>query len=223
VYAFASPHDAAALGVYLQRLLGMDKTAAVRFVGIGPVAAAYAAPPLHGSTARASVLTVRTAALGEGTPPFDRTVSAGQLLESITTHDGDGDGNGGRASGFALPAQLTAGPSWAGLLPPRTGWRPLGELPLRQLAEVVAQGNADFRFGALGRDRVALDNLAEEIWTRELPHGVRWRAAHAASAMGFLGPQPEHTTDFARVATHTRWLRLDTPYGTILERNTAEL
>lgn len=223
MYVFASPHDAAALGVYLQRLLGMDKTAAVRFVGIGPVAAAYAAPPLHGTSARATVLTVRTAGLGEGAQPFDRTVSAGQLLESITDGDGDGDVNGNGAAGFTLPAQLTGGPSWAGLLPPRTGWRPLGEIPLRQLAEAVAQGNADFRFGALGRDRVALDNLAEEIWTRELPHGVRWRAAHAASAMGFLGPQPESATDCARVAAHSRWLRLDTPYGTVLERISAEL
>ncbi len=210
-YVFASPDDAAALGVYLQRLLGMDKTAAVRIVGIGPVAAAYAAPPLHGSAARASVLTVRTVGLAEGTQPFDRTVSAGQLLESIHTDEGG-------TAGFTLPAQLTGGPSWAGLLPPRTGWQPLGEIPLRQLAEAVTQGNADFRFAALGRDRAALDNLAEEIWTRELPHGLRWRAAHAASAMGFLGPQPESSAQSARVAAHTRWLRVDTPYGTTLER-----
>jgi hypothetical protein len=209
----------------------MDKTAAVRFVGIGPVAAAYAAPPLHGSTARASVLTVRTVALGEGAQPFDRTVSAGQLLESIRADANDdpaANGSNGSADTdgrptFTLPAQLTGGPSWAGLLPPRTGWRPLGEIPLRRLAEAVAQGNADFRFGALGRDRVALDNLAEEIWTRELPHGVRWRSAHAASAMGFLGPRPETATDSARVAAHTRWLRVDTPYGTVLERSTTEL
>lgn len=216
VYAFANQEDADALGVYLQRLLAMDKTAAVRFVGIGPVAAAYTAPPLHGSAARASVLTVRTVGLGEGTDPFDRTVSAGHLLESIRHV-------GAAAAEFALPAPLAGGPSWAGLLPPRTGWRPLGEIPLGVLAESVAQGNADFRFGALGRDRAALDNLAEEIWSRELPHGLRWRSAHAASAMGFLGPRPESVTEVARVAAHTRWLRLDTPYGTVLERVTTGL
>lgn len=213
---FANPEDAAALGVYLERLLALDKTAAVRFVGIGRAAAAYTAPPLHGSASRGvTVLTVRTVALADGAPPFDRTVAAGRLLDAIRTDPG------GPAS-FTLPDALLGGPSWAGLLPPRTGWRPLGELPLRQLAEAVSQGNADFRFNALGRDRAALDSLAEEIWTRELPHGLRWRAAHAAAAMGFLGPQPESTADSARVAAHTRWLRLDTPYGTVLERINAD-
>ena len=100
-------------------------------------------------------------------------------------------------------------------------WVRSGEGALR-CAAVVAQGNADFRFGALGRDRAALDTLAEEIWTRELPHGLRWRAAHAAAAMGFLGPNPETSTDPARVAAHNRWLRLDTPYGTVLERGVLE-
>jgi hypothetical protein len=213
---FADPDDAAALGVYLERLLALDKTAAVRFVGIGRAAAAYAAPPLHGSASRGvTALAVRVVALADDPQPFDRTVAAGRLLDAIRPND---DGT----MGFLLPDQLTGGPSWAGLLPPRTGWRPVGELPLRRLAEVVAQGNADFRFGALGRDRAALDTLAEEIWTRELPHGLRWRAAHAAAAMGFLGPHPETGTDSARVASHNRWLRLDTPYGTVLERGVLE-
>jgi len=222
-FEFVDPGDAAALGVYLERLLALDKTAAVRFVGIGRAAAAYSAPPLHGSASRGvTVLTVRTVALADGAPAFDRTVAAGRLLDAISTdHDGPQSPNA-RAS-FTLPDALLGGPSWAGLLPPRTGWQPLGEIPLRRLAEVVSQGNADFRFNALGRDRAALDTLAEEIWTRELPHGLRWRAAHAAAAMGFLGPRPEGSADSARVASRTRWLRLDTPYGTVLERVLADL
>ncbi len=216
---FGSTDDAAALGVYLERLLALDKTAAVRFVGIGRVAAAYTAPPLHGSASRGvTVLTVRTVAFAEGTPPFDRTVGAGRLLDAIRVNGGGSGAGTASVAYVALPDPLLGGPSWAGLLPPRTGWQPLGEIPLRRLAEAVAQGNADFRFAALGRDRAALDSLAEEIWTRELPHGLRWRAAHAAATMGFLGPRPESGDETARVATHTRWLRLDTPYGTVLER-----
>jgi hypothetical protein len=213
---FAEPDDAAALGVYLERLLALDKTAAVRLVGIGRAAAAYCAPPLHGSASRGvTALAVRAVALADDPPHFDRTVAAGRLLDAIQPDD---DGT----VGFRLPDPLAGGPSWAGLLPPRTGWRPVGEITLRRLAEVVTQGNADFRFGALGRDRAALDLLAEEIWTRELPHGLRWRAAHAAAALGLLGPKPEASADSARLAAHNRWLRLDTPYGTVLERSVLE-
>jgi hypothetical protein len=215
-FRFGGADDAAALGVYLERLLALDKTAAVRLVGIGQAAAAYTAPPLHGSASRGvTALTARVVELAGDSEPFDRTVAAGRLLDAIRV---DGDGS----AGFQLPDPLAGGPSWAGLLPPRTGWQPLGEVPVRRLAEVVAQGNADFRFSALGRDRAALDTLAEEIWTRELPHGLRWRAAHAAAAMGFLGANPERSTETARIAAHTRWLRLDTPYGTVLERTLLE-
>jgi hypothetical protein len=224
--AFADERDGLALGAYLERLLTLDKTAAIRLVGVGPVVAAYSAPPLHGSASRGvTVLAVRTLALAPDSASFDRTVAAGRLLDAI-----DPD-----SRGFTVPAALLGGPSWAGLLPPRTGWRLVGELAVRQLSEAVAQGNADFRFGALGRDRAGLDALAEEIWTREFPFGLRWRAAHTASVMGFLGqtgdPAPgagsagagaPATEVTARVAAHTRWLRLDAPFGTVIERTTGE-
>jgi hypothetical protein len=217
---FARPEDAPALRVYLERLLALDKAAAVRFVGVGHAAAAYAAPPLHGSASRGvTVLTMRAVGLGGDPPPFDRTVAAGRLLDAIAGHD---DGAGDGVGAVTLPEPLLGGPSWAGLLPPRRGWRPLGRIPVRDLAEAVAQGNADFRFAALGRDRAALDTLAEEIWTRELPHGVRRRAAHALSVMGFLGPDPQQSTYSAAVAANGRWLRVDTPYGSALERVVAE-
>jgi len=230
-FAFADERDGLALGAYLERLLTLDKTAAIRLVGVGPVVAAYSAPPLHGSASRGvTVLALRTLALAPGSASFDRTVAAGRLLDAI-----DAD-----SRGFTLPDALLGGPSWAGLLPPRTGWHLVGELTVRQLTEAVAQGNADFRFGALGRDRAGLDALAEEIWTREFPLGLRWRAAHAASVMGFLGQTGDSAPGTgpagsdapgngacdidatARVAAHTRWLRLDAPFGTVIERTTGE-
>ncbi|HEY3870843.1 MAG TPA: hypothetical protein VGM10_20955 [Actinocrinis sp.] len=217
------PADCQALGFHLERLLALDKAAAVRIVGVGPVAAVYSAPPLHGSTSKGSavaVLAVRTLALAAGSEPFDRTVAAGRLLDALAKlekHERpDANGSGGRL--VPVPEPLVGGPSWAGLLPPRSGWRPADPIPVVQLAEAVAQGNSDFRFAALGRDRAGLDSLAEEIWTRELPGGLRWRSAHAASAMGFLGPDPARSDALARLAAHSRWLRLDAPYGTVLER-----
>lgn len=250
----------AALGGFLERLLGLDKAAAVRVVGIGGVAAVYCAPPLRGSggssapsVGGSSVLGVRTLPLDPQTAAFDRTVAAGRLLDAVA-RAGVSDAAAAPVD-LALPDPLAGGPSWAGLLPPRTGWRPAAPIGVRALAAAVAQGNADFRFAALGRDRAGLDALAEEIWSRDLaPEAgavpapvsasaedtadsgtgdgaeaaadsgaaasavLHWRAAHAASVLGFLGPAPERSEAVARVAVHTRWIRLDAPYGTVLER-----
>jgi hypothetical protein len=232
----ASGRDGGALGVYLERLLHFDKTAAVRLVGVGPAAAAYSGPPFGGRT----VLALRLVALQPDTAPFDVTVLAGKLLEGLS-HD---------ETELLVPDAMTGGPSWAGLLPPRSGWTRLGLVGVRELAREAAQGNADFRFRALGLDRAGLDALGEEIWSRPLeaarePAGViaesgpgsgpepdarprtpagsqaplTLRTAHAAQALGFLGPDPEQSQEQAPLARIGRWLRLDAPYGTVLQRD----
>ena len=216
---FATAEDRAALGAYLTRLLHFDKTAAVRFVGVGAVAAAYGGPPFGG----VNVLSVRTVALAEGSRPFDVTVSAGQLLDAVARETGP----------ITLPAALLGGPAWAGLLPPRTGWIPLSLVPVSELAAGVVEGNAEFRFRALGYGGEqgtagAFTALAEDIWSRDVTTGLDFgagsrglslRAAHAAQMLGFLGPEPLiDRTGRARIALHTRWLRLDAPFGTVIER-----
>ena len=215
---FASSRDGAALGSYLERLLHFDKTAAVRFVGVGPGAAAYTGPPFGGRP----VLALRLTALQQGTEPFDVTVLAGKLLEGLSSDDAH----------LLVPDTMVGGPSWAGLLPPRTGWSRLGLLSVRELAREAAQGNADFRFRALGLDRAGLDALGEEIWSRPLvamqgsdsdsasaEPVLTLRTAHAAMALGFLGPDPEQSQEMAPLAQIGRWLRLDAPYGTVLQRD----
>ena len=258
----ASGRDGSALGAYLERLLHFDKTAAVRLVGVGPAAAAYAGPPFGGRT----VLAVRLVALQARTAPFDVTVLAGKLLEGLSRDETE----------LLVPDTMVGGPSWAGLLPPRTGWTRLGLVSVRELALEAAQGNADFRFRALGLDRAALDALGEEIWSRpvEASRGagagtdrdtdadsdstaaetaadeatqtsaapavavaetaarapqipaqsggsapLALRSAHAAQALGFLGPDPERSEEWAPLARIGRWLRLDAPYGTVLQRD----
>jgi hypothetical protein len=201
----ADPQDTDLIGGYLARLLHFDRTAAIRLTGGGAVAAAYGSPPLHGSPARDNVvLTLRTVALHPDTEPFDRTVSAGQLADAL------GDG------AIELPPALQGGPAWAGLLPPRTGWEQRGPLPIGGLIDQVEAATADFRFNALGKDRAALDTLAEHIWSRPAGHGLRLRSAHTASVMGFLGPRsgPHPAT----VSTHQRWIRLNAPFGVVVER-----
>jgi hypothetical protein len=278
----ASSRDGSALGAYLERLLHFDKTAAVRLVGVGPAAAAYGGPPFGGRT----VLAVRLVALCAQTAPFDVTVLAGKLLEGLSRDETE----------LLVPDTMVGGPSWAGLLPPRTGWTRLGLVSVRELALEAARGNADFRFRALGLDRAALDALGEEIWSRpveasrdagagagtdtesgavtagtgaagtesgaaetlavsadagaaqttaqtpaqvETPAQMQnpmqasaqipaqgtataplaLRTAHAAQALGFLGPDPEQSAEWAPLARIGRWLRLDAPYGTVLQRD----
>jgi hypothetical protein len=221
---FATDQDRAALGAYLGRLLHFDKAAAVRFVGVGPAAAAYGGPPFGG----VNVLSVRTVALAPGSEPFDITVSAGQLLDALA----------GARGPITRPAALLGGPTWAGLLPPRTGWIPIRRLPVSDLAAAVAEGNAEFRFRALGYGGLGdgadqgpagtLNALAEDIWSRDVTMGLDYgagsrglslRAAHAAQMLGFLGPEPLiDRTGQAKIAVHTRWLRLDAPFGTVIER-----
>jgi len=220
--AFQAAGDRAVLGAYLERLLHFDKTAAVRFVGIGKAAAAYGGPPFGG----VNVLSVRTIALAEGSSPFDVTVSAGQLLDAVARSDDS-------APAVSLPAPLMGGPTWAGLLPPRTGWTPIQQVPVSTLAAGVSEGNAEFKFRALGygapQDSTgAFNALAEDIWSRDLTVGLNYgagsrglslRAVHAAQMLGFLGPNPLiDNTHSARIALNTRWLRLDAPFGTVIER-----
>ncbi|MFF8773092.1 hypothetical protein [Kitasatospora sp. NPDC015120] len=209
----ADTGEAADLAAFLVRLLRFDKAAAVRLQGVprpdgGGVLAVFGRLPLGGSGA----LAVRTARLAHLEAPLDLTVSAGQLLDGVDT----------AADAVALPAPVT-GPSWAGLLPPRTGWQPVGAPPAARVRLEVAAAVREFRERSEAvpehhRTRAVLDALADEIWSRpvtvlpELP----LRAAHAAQVIGFLAPQAPLTVHRAG-----GWLRLSAPAGSVAVRTAA--
>ena len=183
-------------------------------MGVGPAVAAYTGPPFGGHP----VLALRLAELQPGTAPFDVTVLAGKLLEGFASDDSE----------LLVPDTMVGGPSWAGLLPPRSGWTRIGLISVRELGRAAAQGNADFRFRALGLDRAGLDALGEEIWSRPVEAAqnpeseeppLTLRTAHAAQALGFLGPDAEQSEELAQLARIGRWLRVDAPYGTVLQRD----
>ncbi|MDK1474449.1 hypothetical protein QNO07_13635 [Streptomyces sp. 549] len=199
---FADPGGAAGLAAFLERLLRWEKNAAVRIQAGGQVAGVFARP------ARFEVLAIRTARLR--TPvELDTTVSAGELLEAVDERRGT----------LTAPAAVT-GPPWAGVLPPRSGWSRVGELPADAVRTVATAAVAEFRerteqLDAEDRTRDRLDALAEEIWSRPLGRtGLPLRAVHAAHALGFLtGDEPA-----GLFATGT-WLRLHTPYGSVAVRS----
>ncbi|MGW2545372.1 hypothetical protein ACWC5I_31970, partial [Kitasatospora sp. NPDC001574] len=121
-----------------------------------------------------------------------------------------------------LPGPVT-GPAWAGLLPPRTGWRPVGEPPAARVYPELMAAVREFRERSEAvpdhhRTRAVLDALADEIWSRpvtalpELP----LRAAHAAYVIGFLAPTSPLTVHRAG-----GWLRLSAPAGSVAVRTAA--
>ncbi|MFK0194500.1 hypothetical protein [Kitasatospora sp. NPDC090308] len=209
----ADRREGADLSAFLGRLLRFDRAAAVRLQAVpgadgGGVLAVFGRLPLGG----AAVLAVRTVRLTGLDTAADLTVSAGQLLESVD--------EAGAALG--LPAPVT-GPSWAGLLPPRSGWQPLGQPPVDRVVGEVLAAVEEFKRRTAEvpdhhRTRQAVDAIADEIWSRPLgaAEGLPLRAAHAAHAIGFLRPG----TPLSAHRTGA-WLRLDAPAGSVVLRTAA--
>ncbi|MEW2217921.1 hypothetical protein AB0939_01205 [Streptomyces sp. NPDC006990] len=199
---FADPGEAAGLAAFLERLVRWEKNAAVRIQAGGGVAGVFARP------ARFEVLAVRTGRLLEPAE-LDVTVAAGELLELVEED----------REAVAVPKAVT-GPSWAGVLPPRGGWREFARVPVDAVGSVAAAAVGEFRERAEKlpperRGRQTLDALAEEIWSRPLGRTqLPLRAAHAAHALGFL-----RGTDPAALLESGAWLRLRTVYGSVAVRS----
>ncbi|GAA0656922.1 hypothetical protein GCM10009535_39870 [Streptomyces thermocarboxydovorans] len=207
VLHLADEGEAADLAAFLSRLLHYDRSAAVRMQSAGTALAVFGRPPSF------EVLAVRAVRLAK---PYengldvtlDRTVSAGELLESVDE----------AAATATVPAAVT-GPPWAGVLPPRRGWQPEPGLPeLEELRGLVAAAVAEFKSRTAGlpperRTRAELDRIGREIWSRTVGDtALPVRAVHAAQALGFL-----RGTE-AGLFSSGAWLRLRTPYGSVAVR-----
>jgi hypothetical protein len=213
----AGAQEAADLAAFLGRLVRWDKAAVVRLRSAEGEAAlgVFGHPPFGG------VLAVKSLPLRAGggdAAAVDATVSAGQLLEAVAAAAEDGDGE------FALPGSVT-GPAWAGLLPPRGGWRRIADLDAVQVRGVAAGAVAEFRsrtevLGEAGRTRAGLDALAEELWAREAgPGGLTLRVVHAAHGLGFLREAAPGAV--VSVLAAGPWVRLRTEFGSVAARTQA--
>lgn len=215
----AGREEAAGLAAFLARLLHWDKAAVVRLKSAQRTMAVFGSPPFGSGVLAVSSWELRTPVC------LDATVPAGGLLEAIDEP----------SASAAVPAEVT-GPSWAGLLPPRTGWQCQAELAAEQLQEAAASVVAEFRrrteeLPPSDRTRARLDALAEEIWSRPLAGtALPLRAVHTAHGLGFLRPvrakaavgAPEQGTAAAdqrpAVLSCGRWLRLRTARGSVAVR-----
>lgn len=199
------PGEAADLAAFLARLIHYDRAAAVRLQAEGGALAVFGRPPSF------EVLAVRTARLTR-VAEFDVTVSAGELLEGIAESTGV----------VAVPSPVT-GPPWAGVLPPRGGWRQLDGVPdAAALRGVVVAAVAEFRardeeLAPEDRTRAARDRIGRDIWSRTLKNTeLPLRAVHAAQSLGFLRPGVP-----VALLSAGNWLRLRTPYGSVTLRKTS--
>ncbi|MFJ7340002.1 hypothetical protein ACIQU3_06790 [Streptomyces sp. NPDC101110] len=207
VLHLADEGEAADLAAFLSRLLHYDRGAAVRLQAAGTLAV-FGRPPSF------EVLAVRAVRLAK---PYEKglevtldvTVSAGEFLETVDE----------KACTAVVPGAVT-GPPWAGVLPPRGGWRAEPGLPAPDaLRELVAAVVAEFRSRTQelppeGRTRTELDRIGADIWSRmvgdtQLPV----RAVHAAQSLGFLRPGVP-----LGLFSSGAWLRLRTPYGSVAVR-----
>ncbi|MDG9712502.1 hypothetical protein [Streptomyces sp. DH10] len=208
VLHLADEGEAADLAAFLSRLLHYDRGAAVRLQAAGTALAVFGRPPSF------EVLAVRAVRLAKPyedglAVTLDVTVSAGELLESV-------DEKGATA---LVPGAVT-GPPWAGVLPPRGGWRPEPGLPTPDaLRSLVATAVAEFRsrtqeLSSERRTRAELDRIGRDIWSRTVGDTrLPVRAVHAAQSLGFLRPGAP-----LGLFSSGAWLRLRTPYGSIAVR-----
>ncbi|MFF7729757.1 hypothetical protein [Streptomyces sp. NPDC008001] len=228
---FADAREAADLVAFLARLIHYDRAAVVRLQAGGGVLGVFGRPPSF------EVLAIRTAVLAHG-GALDVTVSAGQLADAL---DAAPAGPSGELE-ITVPGAVT-GPPWAGVLPPRGGWRRVAGLPGQEaLRGAVGAAVAEFRardeaLPEQRRTRAERDRIGREIWSRTLGDTeLPLRAVHAAQSLGFLRPGLQ-TATAARSAVRgggtgtalapeepvalfaaPGWLRLSTPYGSVAVR-----
>ena len=206
---FADPLTVADLRTFIARARAAED-GAVRFQASGTVLAAYICilrPRILGE-ATPTVLGLRTMPLA--TPAHvDTTVALASVSDRLARL-GEGD-----VSIQVPPTTVTE--SWAGVLPPRAGWEPRGDLSpdlvetaarngIREVAETVPNNP-----GAL-----MVNSARGAIWGRNIENlsvDVPAGAAFGAFALGFL-TQEERPT----ILTNGRWTRISTSRGHVLSR-----
>lgn len=193
--AVAGPDEQAGLAQYLERLLALDNRAAVRLQASGVALGVWSGPPFE-------VVALKPVAL-QSAAEVDATVSAQRLVEQVSA-----------ATEFDVPPPVT-GPSWVGLLPPRSGWEERGRDSAANVRAAVDSAKHFFRLRAEGvTDRKRLEDIANDVWERACLAEVPVRAAHAADSLGLLGPGDGHVVAYATDS----WTRLAVPGGSVAAR-----
>lgn len=206
------------LGSYVARARRLDAEGAVRLQAVGGVLAAWVCVlPGHGLLGEGLVLGLRTMPLDTAAGPveLDTTVPLAAVTDRMARRAATGE------VGARLPVPpTTVSPPWTALSPPRSGWEPVGEVPVAALRRTAREGvEAVGRGTPPGAGAHAVAALRQRVWeapvqedgspaARLLPAG----AGFAADALGFLGPRD------GLVHRCGPWTRLTLPAGYVLTR-----
>jgi hypothetical protein len=210
--------DSLALGdlhTYLQRA-GRVEDGSVRLIAGNGILAVYTAIlyPRGILDESPTVLGLRTFELLD-TEDFDAVVPMRSLVERIVRlRDQLADDQESRPVTMSRPPEVNT-VTWAGISPPRGGWRALGEADAATL-EAAARAGIDEVAAAIpaGTGEQLVQRVRSEVWGRGVDglEYVPTGAAFAAFSLGFLGEDP------VRLFETGPWTRLTTRRGHVLVR-----
>jgi hypothetical protein len=203
------------LHTYLQRA-GRIEDGSVRLVAGSGILAVYTAIlyPRGILDESPTVLGLRTFQLFE-TEDFDVVVPMRSVVERIVrARGGLGDGDESQPVTMTRPPQVNT-VTWAGISPPRGGWRPLGETDSATLERAARAGIEEVASAIPeGTGESLVQRVRSEVWGRGIEglEHVPAGAAFAALSLGFLGD------DRIRIFETGPWTRLSSRRGHVLVR-----
>ncbi|HEY9365884.1 MAG TPA: hypothetical protein VIP55_04555 [Agromyces sp.] len=203
------------LHTYLQRA-GRVEDGSVRLIAGSGILAVYTAIlyPRGILDESPTVLGLRTFALADD-EEFDSVVPMRSLVERIVRARGElGEDDDSRPVSMSRPPEVNT-VTWAGISPPRGGWRPLGTTDAATL-EAAARAGIDEVAEAIpaGTGEQLVQRVRSEVWGRGVDGAeyIPTGAAFAAYSLGFLGD------DEVKLFETGPWTRLSSRRGHVLVR-----
>ncbi|MCD2442377.1 hypothetical protein LQ757_08830 [Agromyces sp. SYSU K20354] len=202
------------LHTYLQRA-GRVEDGSVRLVAGSGILAVYTAIlyPRGILDESPTVLGLRTFALADDAE-FDSVVPMRSLVERIVRARAEVGDDESRVVSMSRPPEVNT-VTWAGISPPRGGWRALGETDAERLEAAARAGIAEVAAAIPdGTGEQLVQRVRSEVWGRGV-EGLEYVPAGAAFAtfsLGFLGDDP------VRLFETGPWTRLTTRRGHVLVR-----
>lgn len=203
------------LHTYLQRA-GRVEDGSVRLIAGSGILAVYTAIlyPRGILDESPTVLGLRTFALADD-EEFDSVVPMRSLVDRIVRARAEiGEDDESRPVSMSRPPEVNT-VTWAGISPPRGGWRPLGETDAAIL-ETAARRGIDEVAQAIpaGTGEQLVQRVRSEVWGRGIDglEYVPTGAAFAAYSLGFLGD------DTIKLFETGPWTRLSSRRGHVLVR-----